>query len=207
MEVHTMKNKIGKPKKYSLQELQQHLLNYVQKHPNKTISYIGLERETGISRNTWSRNLKDEIAKLNEPIPFTTKIDFDTGIPLPNIFDIVEKNYDNKAKLISSLTHLNACINSLYAIAKKERTFESENVEFKVKIKELEQMLREKDREIKELKQQVIHYSQAYRNICVSSTYGEKRLKNVLEFKTGSEKNEEKISADLSKQFKMFDFE
>lgn len=202
-----MKNKIGKPKKYSLQELQQHLLNYVQKHPNKIISYIGLERETGISRNTWSRNLKDEIAKLNEPIPFTTKIDFDTGIPLPNIFDIVEKNYDNKAKLISSLTHLNACINSLYAIAKKERTFESENVGFKVKIKELEQTLREKDREIKELKQQVIHYSQAYRNICVSSTYGEKGLKNVLEFKTGSEKNEEKISADLSKQFKMFDFE
>ncbi|KAB2397338.1 hypothetical protein F8171_06645 [Bacillus cereus] len=207
MEVHTMKNKIGKPKKYSLQELQQHLLNYVQKHPNKTISYIGLERETGISRNTWSRNLKYEIAKLNEPIPFTTKIDFDTGIPLPNIFDIVEKNYDNKAKLISSLTHLNACINSLYAIAKKERTFESENVRFKVKIKELEQTLREKDREIKELKQQVIHYSQAYRNICVSSTYGEKGLKNVLEFRTGSEKNEEKISADLSKQFKMFDFE
>lgn len=202
-----MKNKIGKPKKYSLQELQQHLLNYVQKHPNKTISYIGLERETGISRNTWSRNLKDKIAKLNEPIPFTTKIDFDTGIPLPNIFDIVEKNYDNKAKLISSLTHLNACINSLYAIAKKERTFESENVGFKVKIKELEQTLREKDREIKKLKQQVIHYSQAYRNICVSSTYGEKGLKNVLEFKTGSEKNEEKISADLSKQFKMFDFE
>lgn len=202
-----MKNKIGKPKKYSLQELQQHLLNYVQKHPNKTISYVGLERETGISRNTWSRNLKDEIAKLNEPIPFTTKIDFDTGIPLPNIFDIVEKNYDNKAKLISSLTHLNACINSLYAIAKKERTFESENVGFKVKIKELEQTLREKDREIKELKQQVIHYSQAYRNICVASTYGEKGLKNVLEFKTDSEKNEEKISADLSKQFKMFDFE
>ncbi|MES5846005.1 MULTISPECIES: hypothetical protein [Bacillales] len=202
-----MKNKIGKPKKYSLQELKQHLLNYVQRHPNKTISYIGLERETGISRNTWSRNLKDEIAKLNEPIPFTTKIDFDTGIPLPNIFDIVEKNYDNKEKLISSLTHLNACINSLYAIAKKEQTFESENVEFKVKIKELEQTLREKDGEIKELKQQVIHYSQAYRNICVSSTYGEKGLKNVLEFKTGSEKNEEKISADLSKQFKMFDFE
>ncbi|HHY2674436.1 TPA: hypothetical protein ACV439_002310 [Bacillus toyonensis] len=202
-----MKNKIGKPKKYSLQELRQHLLNYIQKHPNETISYIALERETGISRNTWSRNLKDEISRLNEPIPFTTKIDFDTGIPLPNIFNIVEKNYDNKAKLISSLTHLNACINSLYAIAKKERTFESENIGFKVKIKELEQTLREKDREIKELKQQVIHYSQVYRNICASSTYGEKGLKNVLEFKTGSEKNEEKISADLSKQFKMFELE
>lgn len=93
-----MKNKVGKPKKYSLQELRQQLLNYVQKHPNKVISYIDLERETGISRNTWSRNLKDEIAKLNAPIPFTTKIDFDTGIPLPNIFDIVEKNYDNKQK-------------------------------------------------------------------------------------------------------------
>ncbi|HDR4604161.1 MULTISPECIES: hypothetical protein [Bacillus] len=86
-----MKNKVGKPKTYSLQELQQHLLNYVQKHPNKVISYMDLERETGISRNTWSRNLKDEIARLNEPIPFTTKIDFDTGIPLPNIFDIIEK--------------------------------------------------------------------------------------------------------------------
>ncbi|WP_257143171.1 hypothetical protein [Bacillus cereus] len=202
-----MKNKVGKPKKYLLQELRQHLLNYVQKHPNKTISYIGLERETGISRNTWSRNLKDEIAKLNEPIPFTTKINFDTGIPLPNIFDIVEKNYDNKSKLISSLAHLNTCMNSLYAIAKKEQMFEAENVKFKIKIKELEQTLREKNLEIKELKQQVIHYSQAYRNICVSSTYELQGMKNILEFKTDSKKNEEKISADLSKQFKMFDFE
>ncbi|PEA54963.1 hypothetical protein CON64_09750 [Bacillus pseudomycoides] len=202
-----MKNKIGKPKKYSLQELRQHLLNYIQKHPNETISYIALERETGISRNTWSRNLKDEISRLNEPIPFTTKIDFDTGIPLPNIFDIVEKNYDNKQKLISSLTHLNACINSLYAIAKKEQEFEKENSTLKTKIKELEEALHTKTHEIKELKQQVTHYSQAYRNICASSTYGEKGLKNVLEFKTDSKKNEEKISADLSKQFKMFDFE
>ncbi|MEI4617531.1 hypothetical protein [Bacillus cereus] len=202
-----MKNKVGKPKKYPLQELRQQLLNYVQKHPNKVISYIDLERETGISRNTWSRNLKDEIAKLNAPIPFTTKIDFDTGIPLPNIFDIVEKNYDNKQKLISSLTHLNACINSLYAIAKKEQAFEMENTTLKIKIKELEQTLHEKECEIRELKQQITHYSQAYRNICASSTYREKGMKNVLEFKTGSKENEEKISADLSKQFKMFDFE
>ncbi|PGK82268.1 hypothetical protein [Bacillus thuringiensis] len=202
-----MKNKVGKPRKYPIEELRQHLLNYIQKHPNKNISYIDLERETGISRNTWSRNFKNEIAKLNEPIPFTNKIDFDTGIPLPNIFDIIEKNYDNKQQLISSLTHLNACINSLYAIAKKEQLSESENIELKVKIKDLEQTLQEKKSEIKDLKQQVTHYKQAYLNICASSTYGEKGLKNVLEFKSDSKKSKEKISANLSKQFKMFDLE
>ncbi|HDR4604160.1 MULTISPECIES: hypothetical protein [Bacillus] len=67
--------------------------------------------------------------------------------------------------------------------------------------------MHEKGCEIRELKQQITHYSQAYRNICASSTYGEKGIKNVLEFKTGIKENEEKIAADLSKQFKMFDLE
>ena len=56
----------------------------------------------------------------------------------------------------------------------KEQAFEIENTTLKIKIKELEQTLHEKECEIRELKQQITHYSQAYRNICAFSTYREK---------------------------------
>lgn len=199
-----MKNKVGKPKKYSIEELHQLLLNYISKYPNTTITYIALERETGISRNTWSRNLKEEISKINKPIPITTNFDLDSALPLPNIQEIVEKNYANKEKLISTLSHLNQCVNSLYTLARKEEELLHENVLLKKELKHLKQLFNEKETEINELKSQVSFYSQAYRNIVATASYGDNNLTNILEFKTASKQNEEKIAADLSKQFNMF---
>lgn len=199
-----MNGKIGKPKKYSLDELRQLLLNYVSKYPNTTVTYSSLERETGISRNTWSRNLKNEISRINKPIPIATNYDSESSLPLPNIQEIIEKNYDNKEKLISTLSHLNQCVHSLYTLIRKKEEIEYENNLLKTELKQLKQSFNEKEMEISELKSQVSFYSQAYRNIVATASYGDNNLTNVLEFKAASKQNEEKISADLSKQFKMF---
>lgn len=199
-----MNGKIGKPKKYSLDELRQLLLNYVSKYPNTTVTYSSLERETGISRNTWSRNLKNEISRINKPIPIATNYDSESALPLPNIQEIIEKNYDNKEKLISTLSHLNQCVHSLYTLIRKKEEIEYENNLLKTELKQLKQSFNEKEMEISELKSQVSFYSQAYRNIVATASYGDNNLTNVLEFKAASKQKEEKISADLSKQFKMF---
>lgn len=51
--------------KYSDTELNSKLLEYFTDNPGKKITFLGLEKATGISRFVWKRRMAAEIAKLN----------------------------------------------------------------------------------------------------------------------------------------------
>lgn len=198
-----MKNKVGKPKKYTTTQLNELLLKYIEEHTNEKITYLALEKATGISRNTWARNMKEEIRKLNEPLPIVSNTGSEV-LPLPNIAELVQNNYHNQKKLIDALSQVNRSINNLYEKAKRAYNLEQENSNLIEEIKKLKFEGKQNEEIIKLLKEQVDFYSQQYRNIVATSTYKENGLKNLLEFKRGDSRNTEKITADLIKQFDMF---
>lgn len=203
-----MTKKAGRPKRYSTEEMKKLLMNFVEENPNSKITYVDLEKATGIGRNTWARNMKVEIQKINEPFPVSNSLEQEEKLlPLPNILELVKYHYSNQNKLFEILGHVNKSMQNLYIQAKRVQEIEQENQQLKLRV----QILREENQNYQEtvngLKEEVKHYSQAYRNIAATSTYGDKGLKNVFQFKKGDKENEKKISANLTEQFNMFSSE
>lgn len=197
------KNKVGKPKQYSMQYLESLLLKFIEDNPSKTITYIELERETGVGRNTWARNMKEKIEALNRPISITDAPQ-ENLLPLPNMAELVKNNYGNKQKLIEALGQLNSAVQKLYVQARSVPQLELKIENLKTELKEMKEQSKKDKEIIKALQEQVNHFSQAYRDIAVTSSYPDSDLKNVFEFKKNDKKNEDKIMADLIKQFGMF---
>ncbi|KAF6590013.1 hypothetical protein NYE46_19090 [Listeria sp. FSL L8-0308] len=196
-----MKNRVGKPKQYSIDQLDCLLLKYVENNPSATITYIDLERATGVGRNTWSRNMKEKIENLNRP-PSILEKGNESSLPLPNMDELVKNNIGNQQKLIQALNQVNSIIQKLYVKAKSVHIFEQEIEDLNNKIIKInEELIVEKN---KLLREQVEHFSQAYRNIAVTSSYPDSELKNVFDFKKGDKKNKDKIMTDLIEQFDMF---
>ena len=197
-----LKKKAGKPKLYTTAQLETLLLKYIEENPKKNISYIELERQTGVGRNTWARNMKEKIEKLNRPI--TIADSQNELLPLPNITELVKNNYSNQQKLIEVLHQVSNIVQKLYVQAKIVPELEKQLEELNLQLKISNEELKNSKDTIKSLQEQVNHYSQAYRDIAVTSSYPDTDLKNVFEFKKGDKKNEDKITADLKKQFEMF---
>ncbi|MHB0859945.1 hypothetical protein ACYCS5_01525 [Paenibacillus sp. SEL3] len=198
-----MKNRVGKPKQYSIDQLDCLLLKYVENNPSTTITYIDLERATGVGRNTWSRNMKEKIENLNRP-PSILEKGNESSLPLPNMDELVKNNIGNQQKLIQTLNQVNSIIQKLYVKAKSVHIFEQEIEDLNNKIIKInEELIVEKNKN-KLLREQVEHFSQAYRNIAVTSSYPDSKLKNVFDFKKGDKKNKDKIMTDLIEQFDMF---
>ncbi|MEC1743312.1 hypothetical protein [Schinkia azotoformans] len=90
-----IKKKKGLDEKYSDNDLKLLLDNYSKKHSGK-ITYLGLEKETGISRKTWKRRMTNIIERLNLIVISSTRMRNDE-IPLPN-FDLIIDRYLNDEK-------------------------------------------------------------------------------------------------------------
>jgi vacuolar-type H+-ATPase subunit I/STV1 len=197
------KKKAGKPKQHTIPHLETLLLKYIEDNPTKTITYIDLERQTGVGRNTWVRNMKGKIEALNRPLTIKD-VEHEQLLPLPNMAELVRTNYGNQQKLIQVLQHVNNSVQKLYVQAKSVPQLEQEIETLKLQLKSQNEELKKNKETIKLLQEQVSHFSQAYRDIAVTSSFPDSDLKNILEFKKGDRKNEDKIMADLIKQFKMF---
>jgi flagellar biosynthesis chaperone FliJ len=197
------KSKVGKPKQYTTKHLETLLLKFIEDNPSRRITYIDLERETRVGRNTWARNMKDKIEVLNRPMTIN---DASQGqiLPLPNISELVNNNYGNKQKLIEALLQVNSSVQKLYVQAKNVPHLEQEIENLTSQLKKLDEKSKNDKETIRSLKEQVDHFSQAYRDVAVMSSYPDSNMKNVLEFKKDDKKNENKIMADLIKQFEMF---
>lgn len=198
------KSNTGRPRTYSLEQLDAMLLQYVQQNPNIEVTFVGLEKATGISRNTWARNMRDKIEKINKPLPILPISDVPDNLPLPNVAELVLNLYPNKDKLIEALYQVNKSLHKFYEQAKRAYQLENENEEMAELIKKLKLQAAVDKETIRSLKDQAEYYNQLYRNIVATSTYSSSGLKNVLEFKKGDPKNKDRISADLINQFEMF---
>lgn len=198
-----MKNKVGKPKQFAIEYLETLLLKYVEDHPTKTITFIDLERVTGVGRNTWSRNMRGKIEKLNQPIPLSYAGN-ENFLPLPNMTELVKCHYGNQQNLIQALQQVNNSIQKLYIQAKCVPQLEQEIGKLQTELVQAKDQSKKDKETIRSLQEQVNHFSQAYKDIAMTSSSPDSDLKNILAFKRGDKKNEDKISADLINQFSMF---
>ena len=102
----------GRPLKQTDDELKQILAKFASSHKGK-ITYLKLEKETGIKRHVWSRRMSEEIKSLNNRELSVDGSSFEQ-IELPNIADTVDKHWGNKDDLISALSDYNLYIQKLW---------------------------------------------------------------------------------------------
>lgn len=197
------KNNVGRPKQYTINYLETLLLKYIEDNPSRTISYMDLERETGVGRNTWFRNMREKIEALNRPITITDAVEGQL-LPLPNMAELVNNNYGNKQKLIEALLQVNNSLQKLYVQAKSIPQLKNEIEYLTIQLNKMNDESKKNKETIRSLQEQVNHYSKAYRDIAMKSSYPDSDLKNVFQFKKDDKKNEDKIMADLTRQFEMF---
>ncbi|NHC43441.1 hypothetical protein G6549_26695 [Bacillus sp. MM2020_1] len=151
------KNKGGRPTKYTYEELRETLLEYAHKHIGGQIKLADLGRETRFPQYVWKNNkeIRKDIERLNK-----TPIEV-VGLMKEQAFivsaeDLVNNNYNNKKKLIDVVQQI---INAY------ETTFEKA-----LKVEELENALSCKEREVNNLKEEVQHYKNKYKELSVHST-------------------------------------
>lgn len=187
----------GRPEVYTDQQLKDILLQFTVENPGKKINPFQLEKESGIKRHVWSRRMKRIIDDLNTPVEkeFGGK---EGSLPLPNVAELVEMNWNNKNKLIQSLSHINELIQSMYEQALLYHNKCSE-------YEELEQKFNQITLENNQLKERVKHLEKKYMEVAVQSTYSsiqkEQGLKNIIQLKSKSI-DQPGLSTNFKKDFK-----
>ncbi|MDQ0050315.1 putative RNase H-like nuclease (RuvC/YqgF family) [Paenibacillus polymyxa] len=175
-----MKNNKGRPKSVEDQKLKEMALQIKTKHKGQKLSFLMLEKETGISRNTWKRRISDYIQELNAPIMQSNE-QSDLDIYFPDIEELFSSNNNSKEKIVQEL----------HAIIETLRSVYLENKELKKKAKninKLETTVQKQKLQLDKLKHQVLHYENLYKTLVVSSAFPhlreEKAIQsNLLDFK------------------------
>lgn len=144
---------MARPQKYSDYELRNVLMS-VSMNNKKKITPSLLEKETGIKRHIWLRRMKKEIELVNKSTIFYND-DSLNDLPIPNIVNIIDKYYEDKEKLINELVWYNEKLGDAYSKILENKKLMSE-------IKNLNEILQEKDLEINELKKKCKHFETLY---------------------------------------------
>ncbi|MEO2205029.1 hypothetical protein ABGV42_14945 [Paenibacillus pabuli] len=172
-----MKNNKGRPKTIEDQKLKEMALQIKTKHKGQKLSFLMLEKETGISRNTWKRRIADYIQELNAPIMQSYE-QSDLDIYFPDIEELLNNN--SKEKIVQELHAIIETLHSVYL----------ENKELKRKAKDLNKLettVQKQKLQIDKLKHQVLHYENLYKTLVVSSAFPHLREEkgmqsNLLDF-------------------------
>jgi hypothetical protein len=161
------KNKGGRPTKYTYEELREALLEYAHEHIGGQIILADLGRETKFPQHAWKNNedIRKDIERLNK-----TPIEV-VGLMKEQAFivsaeDLVINNYTNKKRLIDAVQQI---INAY------QSTFEKA-----LKVEELEKSLYNKEKEVNNLKEEVIFYKNKYKEMTVQSTTIKGREENGI---------------------------
>ncbi|MDG0875562.1 hypothetical protein L3476_05070 [Paenibacillus thiaminolyticus] len=91
----------GRPSNYTDEQLKEMALDIKKKYKGQKLTYLLLEKETGIGRNTWSRRIPETIEKLNNPVPRSIGISERDDVYFPNIEQIFDLYKNDKNKIIS----------------------------------------------------------------------------------------------------------
>jgi hypothetical protein len=152
-----IKNKGGRPTKYTYVELREALLEYAHKYIGGQIKLADLGRETKFPQYVWKNNkeIRKDIDRLNKtPIEVVGLMKEQAFIPSAE--DLVNNNYNNKKRLIDAVHQI---LNAY------QSTFEKA-----LKVEELEQALYSKEKEVDQLKEEVEFYKNQYKEMTVHST-------------------------------------
>ncbi|MGU8835700.1 hypothetical protein ACV3UL_15590 [Clostridium perfringens] len=140
-------NKGGRPAKYPYELLFEKLSEYALDNKMGQITNSKLHKATGIPAYVWRDNktIQDDIKRLNGPLLVAPNEGTEIT-ELPNIVNLVEKYYGNKAKLIEHLRFYMDYIDNMNSkavkydkLTKKLEKLESENSRLKLEKKKLEE--------------------------------------------------------------------
>ena len=182
----------GRPLKQTDEELRQILTKYALNNKGQ-ITYLKLEKETGIKRHVWSRRMSKEIKSLNNRELSVDGTSFEQ-IELPNIADTVDKHWGNKDDLVSALSEYNTYIQKLWEkVVLQERAYERE----RKLLNEIEDLKKEN----KFLKENRDFYKNKYEKSIVENTYYSKRVEKNTENIIDINKNKNFTSSNWEDQF------
>lgn len=163
----------GRPSNYSDEELKEIALAIKQKYKGQKLTFLFLEKETGIGRNTWSRRIPETIEELNNPVPRAIGISEKDDVYFPNIERIFDIYKNDKNKIINELYFIETAFYELYNEAKKLK----EELDRR---KNDPEELKMKNDEIRRLQEQVKHYEQLYNQQMVSSAFSHLQAENQV---------------------------
>ena len=182
----------GRPLKQTDDELKQILAKFASSHKGK-ITYLKLEKETGVKRHVWARRMSEEIKSLNTKGLSVNGSSFEE-IELPNISDTIDKHWENKDDLISALSDYNLYIQKLWEKAVlQERASERESK----LLSEIEDLKKEN----KFLKENRDFYKNEYEKSIVENIYYSKRVEKNTENIIDINNNKNFTSSNWEDQF------
>lgn len=158
-----VKTKRGKPQQWSDEDLKNIALEVKYKQPNRKLTSLLLEKETGIGRNTWSRRMKEFINHLNSPVHIP-KLDESGIITIPSVEELFLKYGANTTELKNEIAKLLNIISDLYTDAKKLVTLEEATQKMKSEIEQLKEQL-------SKVTVQKTHYETLYNQIVAESYF------------------------------------
>lgn len=158
-----VKTKRGKPQQWSDEDLKQIALEVKYKQPNRKLTSLSLEKETGIGRNTWSRRMKEFINHLNSPVHIP-KLDESGIITIPSVEELFLKYGANTIELKNEIAKLLNIISDLYTDTKKLVTLEEATQKMKSEIEQLKEQL-------SKVTVQKTHYETLYNQIVAESYF------------------------------------
>lgn len=163
----------GRPSNYTDEQLREMALDIKQKYKGQKLTYLFLEKETGIGRNTWSRRIPETIEELNNPVPRSIGISEHDDVYFPNIEQIFDLYKNDKNKIISELYFIETAFYELYNTVKnlKEELNRRKDDSAELKMK---------SDEIRLLQEQVKHYEQLYNQQMVSSAFSHLQSQNQV---------------------------
>ncbi|MGE0999811.1 hypothetical protein ACQGR7_22050 [Bacillus sp. Gnz1/3] len=158
-----VKTKRGKPQQWSDEDLKNIALEVKYKQPNRKLTSLLLEKETGIGRNTWSRRMKEFINHLNSPVHIP-KLDESGIITIPSVEELFLKYGANTTELKNEIAKLLNIISDLYTDAKKLTTIEEAMQKMKLETEQLKEQL-------SKVAVQKTHYETLYNQIVAESYF------------------------------------
>ncbi|PEQ91179.1 hypothetical protein COJ11_25015 [Bacillus cereus] len=158
-----VKTKRGKPQQWSDEDLKNIALEVKYKQPNRKLTSLLLEKETGIGRNTWGRRMKEFINHLNSPVHIP-KLDESGIITIPSVEELFLKYGANTTELKNEIAKLLNIISDLYTDAKKLATLEVSIPKMQLEIQQLKEQL-------SKVTAQRIHYETLYNQIVAESYF------------------------------------
>ncbi|WP_110927724.1 hypothetical protein [Bacillus massiliglaciei] len=189
-------NSIMKTESYSDEELKKLLLEYSNKHTG-SITYLGLQKETGISRKTWKRRMEETIETLNRKVITShNNVGFDE-IPYPNFDLIIDRFLNDEKGLRDALYH----IKEVFIKNIEENNKLSDQLMKKdKKIDELTQKIEKIKHELNEKKQEVKNYEKI---IIESTNPSVRRRKGISSnlIKMSEHRKESAASLELEDEF------
>ncbi|SFM48143.1 hypothetical protein SAMN03159341_1376 [Paenibacillus sp. 1_12] len=154
----------GRPSNYTDEQLKELVLDIKKKYKGQKLTYLFLEKETGIGRNTWSRRIPETIDVLNNPVPRSIGVSESDDVYFPNIEQIFDLYKNDKNKIINELYFIETAFYELYNTVNnlKEELNRRKDDSAELKMKNDEIIL---------LQEQVKHYEQLYNQQMVSSAF------------------------------------